>query len=316
VLVFPEAVLLSQRALGDVAKQMDREGRKDRMSEVKLCECGCGEETTMIAKTDRRKGHVKGEYLRFLPGHHGRMRLTGGASTPVQSSTAMTREITERDILNLREADDEEAARVLDERTAVIESTTRRSFIELGLICREMRDRLLWTKRVHPVTGVAYHSWEEWVIVRLGVGRRSAFKAISVLEKIRGVSVEDLKEMTRANVTRLSELSTKVQSDPKVIESAKEDSEEGFVKMVQDEFPDQHVGNAPTLVLKFSPENRGYFEDCVEIAEWAYEVNGREDAMSNVFAFFLDGLCEREGYHQQTNRDAYEAFKKRMTIDG
>ena len=281
------------------------------MSDVKLCECGCGEETAMITKTDKRKGHTKGEFLRFVQGHHARMKMTA-ATMAVQYFTPPADEITEKDIMNLREGDDEEAARVLDERVAVIESTTRRSFIELGMICREMRDRLLWTKRVHPVTGIAYHSWEEWVIVRLGVGRSSAFKAIKVLDMVKGVSIEDLKEMTRANVTRLAELSTKVQSDPKVIESAKEDSEEGFVKLVQEEFPDQHIGHAPTVVLKLNPENRGYFDDCVEIAEWAYEVNGREDALSNVFAFFLEGGCEREGYIHQTNREAYEAFKRRM----
>ncbi|HTF72450.1 MAG TPA: hypothetical protein VK638_58255 [Edaphobacter sp.] len=281
------------------------------------CECGCGEETSLITKTDKRKGHVKGEYARFLAGHHAKVRMPAtAATTVVQSCTpAMWQEITEKDILNLRELDDEEAARILDERTGVIESTTRRSFIELGMICREMRERMLWTKRSHPISGVPYHSWEEWVIVRLGVGRRSAFKAISVLEKIRGVSVEDLKEMTRANVTRLAELSTKVQNDPKVIEAAKETSEEGFVKVLQDHFPDQHVGDAPAVNLKLSPETRGYFDDCVEIAEWSYEVRGREDALSNIFAFFLDGLCDREGYHTMTNRDAYEAFKKRMTID-
>ncbi len=33
------------------------------------CECGCGERTTVAAKTDRKYGWVKGEPKRFLRGH-------------------------------------------------------------------------------------------------------------------------------------------------------------------------------------------------------------------------------------------------------
>jgi len=237
------------------------------------------------------------------------------AEAQVQCCTTLAPgEITERDLMRLREADDDEAARVLDERTEAIESATRRSFIELGMICREMRERLLWTRLAHPVSGVPYHSWEEWVMVRLGVSRRSAFAAVKVIEQIRGVPLEDLKEMSRRNVTRLAELSTRVQSDPKIIDAAKNHSEEGFVKAVQEVYPEQHIGKAPSVVLNLNPANRGYFDDVMEAAEWAYEVVGREDALANVMAYFLDGLCEREGYHTMTNRDAYVAYKNRMEV--
>ena len=36
------------------------------------------------------------------------------------------------------------------------------------------------------------------------------------------------------------------------------------------------------------------------------------DAIASIIAYFLDGLCEREGYINQTNRDAFEAAKKRQ----
>lgn len=35
-----------------------------------LCECGCGGTTRIAARTDRRKGWVKGQPLRYLPQHH------------------------------------------------------------------------------------------------------------------------------------------------------------------------------------------------------------------------------------------------------
>lgn len=38
----------------------------------KPCECGCGEPTTLAKQTDRRRGRVKGEPLRFINGHNTR----------------------------------------------------------------------------------------------------------------------------------------------------------------------------------------------------------------------------------------------------
>lgn len=35
-----------------------------------LCECGCGAQTSLAAKSNRPRGHVKGQPMRFLPGHN------------------------------------------------------------------------------------------------------------------------------------------------------------------------------------------------------------------------------------------------------
>jgi DNA-binding MarR family transcriptional regulator/lambda repressor-like predicted transcriptional regulator len=40
---------------------------------AKLCECGCGNETNVVKITNRRRGVVKGERARFLPGHYSRI---------------------------------------------------------------------------------------------------------------------------------------------------------------------------------------------------------------------------------------------------
>lgn len=42
--------------------------------ERKLCECGCGEPTSIIRFSDAKTGRVKGEYSRFVKGHAARMR--------------------------------------------------------------------------------------------------------------------------------------------------------------------------------------------------------------------------------------------------
>lgn len=39
-----------------------------------LCECGCGQHTRVASKTDRAAGTVRGQHVRFLPGHNSRLR--------------------------------------------------------------------------------------------------------------------------------------------------------------------------------------------------------------------------------------------------
>ena len=44
------------------------------MNSQKLCECGCGNPTRLIAKTNRILGRIKGEPYRFLPLHQQAMK--------------------------------------------------------------------------------------------------------------------------------------------------------------------------------------------------------------------------------------------------
>ena len=39
----------------------------------RLCECGCGQPTKIALQTEARRGWVKGQPRRFLPGHHARL---------------------------------------------------------------------------------------------------------------------------------------------------------------------------------------------------------------------------------------------------
>jgi len=42
---------------------------------LKLCECGCGQPAPVAKMTSSRRGHVKGEPVRFVHNHHGRRPL-------------------------------------------------------------------------------------------------------------------------------------------------------------------------------------------------------------------------------------------------
>lgn len=43
-------------------------------STPKLCECGCGQPAPIAKRTNRQWGHVKGQPVRFIVGHHNKMR--------------------------------------------------------------------------------------------------------------------------------------------------------------------------------------------------------------------------------------------------
>ncbi len=57
------------------------------VSNVRLCECGCGEPTRLAPKTMRSRGWVKGNSLRFLWGHNGRLRPSGVVAYNVDPET-------------------------------------------------------------------------------------------------------------------------------------------------------------------------------------------------------------------------------------
>lgn len=38
------------------------------------CQCGCGGEVTLATRTNARLGHVKGQPMRYLPGHNRKSR--------------------------------------------------------------------------------------------------------------------------------------------------------------------------------------------------------------------------------------------------
>ncbi len=40
------------------------------MREIKLCECGCGEPAPIAKMNDKRRGHIKGQPIRFVHGHN------------------------------------------------------------------------------------------------------------------------------------------------------------------------------------------------------------------------------------------------------
>lgn len=58
---------------------------------VKRCECGCGTPTKQIRHTVRAYGRVAGQYYRFLPGHHARLKPCPPTTYVSRSTGSYTR---------------------------------------------------------------------------------------------------------------------------------------------------------------------------------------------------------------------------------
>lgn len=54
---------------------------------MRLCQCGCGKATTIIDSSCARRGLVRGEYRRYVHGHHTRR---GQPSSPWKGGTKKT----------------------------------------------------------------------------------------------------------------------------------------------------------------------------------------------------------------------------------
>jgi hypothetical protein len=213
-------------------------------------------------------------------------------------------EITEKEIDQIRKLDDYEAGVVFDQRLREIAKNERRSFIEIGLICREVDSRDVWATIVSPETGEMFTSFKGWVYSSLGIAGSTAYTAMKVLDM--GTDLDTLRMMPRRNATRLSRLSTQVQRDPKVIEAALVGTEKEFIAFVQQHYPDQHV-EPERMVLATPPESdRANIIECFDAVRWCYDVENREDVMANLVAYFWDGPCEREGADGMSNRQAWE----------
>ena len=216
---------------------------------------------------------------------------------------------TEASIERLRALDAQTAAAILDARAISIVRRQERSFIELGMICAEMDERGLYAALMHPVTGQPYHSWAEWATTRLGESRSRAFAARAIYKQTHAnVALEDLQEMSRQNLVQLAKLSPAVQRE--VVEAAKTQTEDEFIRHVQTVAPQQHLTMPAKMVLRFEDEDaKTEFEDALEMAKILYDVSSTEEAIMAVVHYFRQGPCEREDYSDVSNEEAYEILK-------
>jgi len=196
-----------------------------------------------------------------------------------------------------------EMASALDIRIREIEDINDTTFLELGLlVCEfERNPKELWRH-------LGYARWTSWMNARGTKASRAkryaariAFMAIAEIN----IPLEEAKEIkSRANATTLAKVSHRHRKE--LLEDAKTLENEEFIKKIQKKFPDEHIESNAPMRLKPTESQRKKIDKAVDVARWVYELGSREEAIESMAAFFLHGMCEREGFSDQTNEDAYD----------
>lgn len=270
-----------------------------------LCECRerCGRYTPFAVKTDKRRGHVKGAPMPLLPGHN----RASGDGLAVLDSTPL--ELDELKIRGLRSMSDPDAAKILDARLRFLESMYKRNFVERGFILVEVEERQLWKHLCDLDTGEVYTSFERYVVTAASHSRADCFESMRAVKELRDVPREQLMNIPRKNIGVLSQLSTKARKDPQIIKAAQTGSKKEFIAQIQSAYPDQHVEQETKITAHPTKTQAETINTAIEIAAWAYGVNGRESALEAICSYFLEGDCEIEGYTDLNNRRAFETMK-------
>ena len=145
------------------------------------CLCLCGEKTIISDKTDRRRGFVKGKARDYVNlEHRERHRL------------AMAQQITPQ-----------QRAIEIDVRIRSIQEVVKRSFIEVGTLACEAEDGMLWAYLESPESGEAYQTFDEWILSCCSYGRASVYAAKKIVRELKGIPLDDLYEIPRANLGQL-----------------------------------------------------------------------------------------------------------------
>lgn len=267
------------------------------------CACGCGKVTFIATRTDKRRGHVKGEPMRFVPGHNSLVK------PEVAQRALPANEITQEKLLGMRLWGDGVAAAYLDARVRQLEQQSKRSFVETGLILNEMKDRALWEKVNDLDTGETFTSFDHWLANAAPMSRSAGYAAMKALRDITDVPLADLQQMPRCNVMTLQGLSSKVRQNPHVIEAAKTQSEDKFLETLEEKYPEQHIETKRKMELKPTKGARKNIDHAIQAAMALHGLTNREDAMEWICYHYLDAECEVEEYAGLSNRRAYETLQ-------
>lgn len=181
---------------------------------------------------------------------------------------------------------DPEAADALTERLRFLDGIYRTGFVERGMICRDMRDRMLWRMVLDPSTGKPYHSMDAWIAGSAPWSRRDCYAAMRAVDELKDIPTETLSQIPQCNLAQLQRMSTQTRQEPAVLAAASSLSREQFAAKVEREFPDQHI-EAKNVRWMLSGSLARLAGEAIEVAMYRYEVKTREEALEAIFADFI-----------------------------
>src|SRR6185312_4812891 len=164
--------------------------------------------------------------------------VASGSIEQVQTCTYPALFTNINDLLGLP---DPEAAKALNERMLVFEHVQRYSFVERGMIIKAFESRSLWKHLTDPDTQQPFSCLTAWLSCSDFLGcRRTNFAAKKALTNLADVPPEKLLDIPATNIHVLTQLSTQVRNDPRVLEAARTLPLSKFEEKIEKDHPTQH----------------------------------------------------------------------------
>jgi hypothetical protein len=123
---------------------------------------------------------------------------------------------------------------------------------EIGIMCRDVRDGMLWKYRIDPETNEPCTNWTRWMHLAAPRAYSTAHQYLREVIELKDIPDEHLSQIRGENVDTVIQLSTAVRKDPDVLEAAKTQPVDGLIDHIRDKHPGQAIEHRKTL--KFNPE--------------------------------------------------------------
>jgi hypothetical protein len=179
---------------------------------------------------------------------------------------------------------EEPAGTFLDRRLRALEEVYKRSFVERGLILREVQERELW-RWLADSNGFQYKCFDDWVCDAAPQSRSDCFAALRVVKELQEMPVQDLLQIKRANLEQLKKVSSSVRILPEVVAAAKSLPEKSFVAKMNAEH-DQHL-EAKQPVVMAPPEDMEEQETAIAIAIAVEGCTTRAEALKAIYISYI-----------------------------
>jgi len=156
---------------------------------------------------------------------------------------------------------------------------------EVGILCRNVRDRQLWKLRVDPATGSQCHSFDAYMVLAAPRARSTAYGYLRQVEALSDIPDAVLGQIRGENVDTVRQLSTAVRAEPEVLEAARTQKAKEFIGTIRRDHPEQHISRRSRYRLNPTEEQKAEIEEAVELAIERGDANTREEA---IFMWAMD----------------------------
>lgn len=181
----------------------------------------------------------------------------------------------------------DEAADALSERLRFLDGIYRTGFTERGMICREVRDRVLWRHVLSPADGQPYHSMDAWIAGTAPWSRRDCYAAMKAVDELKDIPAETLSQIPQCNLALMQKMSSKTRQDADVLAAASTLSREQFAAKVEQEYPDQHI-EARSVRWTLPGSLAKLADEAIEVMMERNDCRTRDEALGAIFAEIIN----------------------------